>query len=133
MKKGHISNIEQDALENDTFRKVMYTGPHMQLVLMSIPARGDIGMEVHADTDQFIRCEEGEGKAILNGVEYDIQDGFAVFIPAGTQHNIVNTSADETLRLYTLYAPPHHKDATVHATKEIAEQDDEHYDGVTSE
>lgn len=131
--KGYIAHIERDALENENFRKVLYTAKSMQLVLMSIAPNSDIGEEVHEDGDQFIRCEEGVGKAVLNGVEHDISDGFAVVIPAGTQHNIINTSTDEPLRLYTLYAPPHHKDGVLHATKEVAEQDDEDFDGVTTE
>lgn len=131
--EGYVANIERDTLENDNFRKVLYTAPSMQLVLMSIAPSEDIGEEVHDTEDQFIRCEEGVGKAVLDGVEHDISDGYAVVIPAGTRHNIVNTSQDEVLRLYTLYAPPHHKDGVVHQTKQIAEENEEHYDGVTSE
>jgi len=131
--KGYTSNIERETLENESFRKVLYTGAHMQLVLMSIVPSGEIGEEVHEDTDQFIRCEEGVGKAILDGVEHDIEDGFAVVIPAGTRHNVVNASSDEPLQLYTIYAPSHHRDKVVHETKEEADADDEHYDGVTTE
>ena len=131
--KGYIDNIERATLENDLFRKVLYTGSHAQLVLMSIPASGDIGAEIHDDTDQFIRCEEGEGKAVLDGVEYDLNDGTALVVPAGIKHNIANVSSTESLRLYTLYAPPHHKDGVEHSSKKEAEEDDEHYDGVTSE
>ena len=131
--KGYVTHIEQDTLENENFRTVLYTAPNMQLVLMTIPPKGDIGEEVHKEGDQFIRCEEGEGIAVLNGVEHKLSDGFAVIIPAGTRHNIVNVSKDEPLRLYTIYAPPHHKDKVIHETKEAAEADDEEYDGVTSE
>ena len=133
MKKGYVTNIEQETLENTHFRKVLYTAAHMQLVLMSIAPGSDIGEEVHPENDQFIRCESGEGRAVINGAEYDIADGSAVVVPAGASHNIINTSADVPLQLYTLYAPPHHKDAVVHKSKEEAEHDDEHYDGVTSE
>jgi len=131
--KGFIAHIERDTLENENFRKVLYTAPSMQLVLMSIAPGSEIGEEVHDDGDQFIRCEEGVGKAVIDGVEHEIEDGFAVVIPAGASHNVINTSKDEALRLYTLYAPPHHRDGVLHETKEIAESDDEHYDGVTSE
>lgn len=131
--KGYVSHIERGTLENENFRKVLYTTKNIQLVLMSIEPDSDIGEEVHGDSDQFIRCEEGVGKVILDGVEHDIRDGFAVVIPAGTRHNVVNTSKDEPLRLYTLYTPPHHKDRVLHETKEIAEKDHEEFDGVTSE
>jgi mannose-6-phosphate isomerase-like protein (cupin superfamily) len=131
--KGYVTNIARDTLENDNFRKVLYTAKNMQLVLMSITSGGAIGEEVHDTEDQFIRCEQGVGKAILDGVEHNISDGYAVVIPAGTRHNILNTSQDEPLRLYTLYAPPHHKDGVIHETKEVAEADEEHYDGVTRE
>ena len=128
--KGFVTNIEQEALENGNFRKVLYTSSHMQLVVMSVET--EIGMEVHNDVDQFIRIEEGTGKAILNGQEHALEDGSVVVIPSGTEHNIVNTG-DSPLKLYTIYAPPHHKDGTVHVTKEEAEQSDEHFDGITSE
>lgn len=130
--KGFIGNIEQLTLENDTFRTVLYTAQHSQLVVMSIAANDDIGEETHT-LDQFIRVEEGEGKAVLDGVEHPITDGTVVIVPAGTRHNIVNTSKDEALKLYTLYAPPEHKDGTVHATKADALAHEEHFDGVTTE
>ncbi len=130
--KGFIGNIEELTLENETFRTVLYTGKHSQLVVMSISAGEDIGEETHT-LDQFIRIEEGEGKAVLDGVETPIADGTVVIIPAGCRHNIVNTSRDEALKLYTLYAPPEHKDKTVHATKADAKASDEHFDGVTTE
>ena len=130
--KGYISNIEEATKENSNFRKVLYTANLSQLVVMSLKPGEDIGMEVHNDTDQFIRIEEGRGKAILDGVETSIEDDFAVVIPAGTEHNIVNES-DEEMKLYTIYSPAHHRDGVVHATKEEAEADDEHFDGTLSE
>jgi mannose-6-phosphate isomerase-like protein (cupin superfamily) len=130
--KGYVANIEAATLENEDFRRVLYTARHCQLVLMSIPAGEDIGEEVH-DVDQFIRIEEGEGKSVLDGVEHGLSDGSVIVIPAGTRHNIMNTSASDALKLYTLYAPPHHKDGTVHPTKEDAFKDEEHFEGGTSE
>ncbi len=130
--KGFVTNIEQQTLENEDFRRVLYTAKNCQLVLMSLPAGTDIGEEVH-DVDQFIRVEEGEGQSILDGVERDLTDGSVIVIPAGVRHNIKNTSGSDALKLYTLYAPPHHKDATVHATKDEAEKDTEHFDGVTTD
>lgn len=131
--KGYTANIEELTLENDLFRKVLYTAKHIQLVLMSIPAGGEIGTETHPHNDQFIRVEEGEGKVILDGVEHPLSDGFVVVIPAGTEHNVVNTSSSDALRLYTLYGPPDHKDGTVHETKEDADAHDMPFDGVTTE
>lgn len=130
--KGFVTAIEEATLENEDFRRVLYTAPHCQLVLMCIPAGTDIGEEVHEDGDQFIRIEEGEGKAVIDGAETTLTDGTVVIVPAGVRHNIINTSADEALKLYTLYAPPHHKDGTVHRTKEEAEKDEEHFDGAVS-
>ncbi len=133
MKKGYIENIEKSTLENDNFRKVLYTAQNMQLVVMSLEPGEDIGEEVH-DLDQFIRCEAGQGKAVLNGEEHEISDGFVVIVPAGASHNIINTSATEPLKLYTVYAPPEHKDGTIHQTKSEALSDEEdHFDGVTTE
>jgi mannose-6-phosphate isomerase-like protein (cupin superfamily) len=130
--KGYVTNIEQVTLENENFRRVLYTAKHCQLVLMSLPGGQDIGEEVH-DVDQFIRIEEGEGQSILDGVERDLTAGSVVVIPAGVRHNIKNTSPGDALKLYTLYAPPHHKDGTVHATKADAEKDEEEFDGVTTD
>ena len=127
---GFTTDIEKVTLENGYFRKVLYTTSHMQLVVMSVDT--EIGMEVHKDTDQFIRVEQGNGKAILNDEEHTLKDGSILVIPAGIEHNIVNTG-DAPLKLYTIYAPPHHKDGTVHATKEEADTDSEHFNGVTSE
>jgi mannose-6-phosphate isomerase-like protein (cupin superfamily) len=129
---GYTGNIEQEALENEAFRKVLYTSAYVQLVVMSIPAGESIGQETHGQ-DQFIRVEEGEGKAVLDGVEHALSDGYAVVIPAGTQHNIFNTSESEPLKLYSLYAPPHHEDGVVHATKAEAEADHEEFLGDTTE
>jgi len=130
--KGYIANIEKLTVDNTNFRKVLYTGPCSQLVLMSIAPNEDIGEEVH-ELDQFIRCEAGEGKAILNGVEHSISDGFAIVVPKGAMHNIINTSSTEPLKLYTVYSPANHKDGIVHVTKAEAEVDEEHFDGVISE
>ncbi len=127
---GYITNIEKDTLENTNFRKVLYTAKNSQLVLMSIGPNDDIGSEVH-ELDQFIRIEAGKGKAILDGKETDLEDGSAVVIPAGTEHNIVNTQETEDLKLYSIYSPPEHKDGTIHATKEEAQE--EHFDGETTE
>src|SRR3989339_1527800 len=130
MAKGFCSNIEKDTIENENFRKVLYTGKHSQLVLMSLKPNEDIGMEVHEDNDQFFRFEKGYGKVIIDGNEYEVSDGFAVVVPAGAQHNVINTSATENLKLYTIYSPAHHKDGIVRATKEEAEADGPEFDGV---
>ena len=131
--KGYITNIEKLMTGNQHFREVLYTGKSSQLVVMHLPPEETIGEEIH-DVDQFIRCESGTGKAILDGIEHMISDGFVVMIPAGTKHNILNTSVDEPLKLYTLYSPPHHRDGIVHMTKKDAEADgDDHFDGKTTE
>lgn len=124
--KGYVANIEQLSLQNSYFRQVLYTDTRLQLVVMSLKPNEDIGEEVH-QLDQFIRVEKGEGKAVLDGEESVLQDGSVVIIPAGTKHNIINTSSSEPLKLYTLYAPPNHKDGIIHKTKEEAEADEEHY------
>ena len=129
--KGYISNIEKLTLENENFRKVLYTDKNSQLVVMSLLPGEEIGEEVH-DVDQFLRIEKGIGKAVLSDVSHDIGDGSAVIVPAGTKHNIVNGAID-SMKLYSLYMPPHHHDGTVHKTKAEAEADDEHFDGKTSE
>lgn len=118
---GYHTDIEKKSLQNEYFREVLFTGPHSQLVVMALKVGEDIGTEVHPDVDQFIRIEGGEGKAILDGKEFELADGSAVVIPAGTQHNIVNTSPKEPLKLYTLYTPPEHPDGTIHKTKAEAE------------
>ena len=131
--KGFHSNIEKDTLENSNFRKVLYTSAHSQLVLMSIKPNEEIGMEVHPDNDQFFRFEQGQGKVIIDGNEYDVSDGTAVVVPAGAQHNVINTSTEEDLRLYTIYSPAHHKDGIVRATKKEAEENEADFDGTTTE
>ncbi|OGI95816.1 cupin [Candidatus Nomurabacteria bacterium RIFCSPLOWO2_02_FULL_36_8] len=131
--KGYITNIEKFSLENQNFRQVLYTAKNSQLVVMSLKPNEDIGEEIH-QLDQFIRCEKGQGKAILDGVPNEITDGFVVVVPAGTKHNIINTSVTEPLQLYTLYSPPNHLDGTIHKTKVDAESDEkEHFDGKTTE
>ena len=131
--KGYITNIEKAALENEYFRQVLFTDTNVQLVVMSLKPGEDIGEEVH-QLDQFIRVEAGEGKSVLDGVEHELKDGYVVVIPKGTRHNIINTSASKPMKLYTVYAPPNHKDGTIHKTKAEAEVDeDEHFDGKTTE
>lgn len=117
---GFVTNIEQDAIENENFRKVLYTAKNMQLVVMSLEVDEEIGLETHPEHDQFIRIDAGSAKAILNGEESELADGSCVIIPAGVEHNIVNTG-DIKLKLYTIYSPPEHADGTVHATKAEAE------------
>ncbi len=130
---GYVANIEEASLENKNFRQVLYTDKNSQLVLMSLLPGEEIGEEVH-QLDQFIRCESGTGKAILNGVEHEIGDGFAVLVPQGTLHNIINTSPDKDMKLYTLYSPPNHRDGVIHKTKADAEADEaEHFEGGTTE
>lgn len=131
--KGFVENIEELTKENSNFRKVLYTSKYSQLVLMSLKPMEEIGMEVHEDNDQFFRVDAGKGKVIIDGNETEIKDGFAIVIPAGTQHNVVNTSETEDMKLYTIYSPAHHRDGVIHATREQAEADDEHFEGVTTE
>ena len=114
---GYVTNIETDTLENDDYRRVLYTGRHTQLVLMTIQPGDEIGEEAHEGHDQFIRVESGEGVVLLDGRKHPLSDGVAVVIPSGTLHNVINTSGDEPLRLYTLYSPPEHPDGTVQPTK----------------
>ena len=130
--KGYVINIEKASKENSYFRKVLYTGKHSQLVVMSLLPNQDIGEETHT-LDQFIRIEDGIGKAVLDGVEHNIETEWAVVIPAGTKHNIINTSPDKEMKLYTIYSPPEHQDGIVRATKEDAEKEPEEFDGKTSE
>ncbi|MDP2741618.1 MAG: cupin domain-containing protein [bacterium] len=125
--------MEKDTLENNNFRKVLYTGKHSQLVLMSLAPKEEIGVEIHEANDQFFRFEKGQGKCIINGNEYDVSDGVAIVVPAGAQHNIINVSDTEELKLYTIYSPAHHKDGVIRATKEEAEKDGPEFDGVTTE
>jgi mannose-6-phosphate isomerase-like protein (cupin superfamily) len=131
MKKGYVTDIEHATRENGDFRRVLYTSNYMQLVLMSIPAGGEIGEEVHG-VDQFLRIESGEGTAILNGSEHALTGSSVIVVPAGVRHNVLSTGS-EPLKLYSLYAAPHHADKTVHVTKEEADADDEEFMGDTTE
>ena len=131
--KGFNTNIEKDTLENKNFRKVLYTSKHSQLVLMSLRPKEEIGMEVHPENDQFFRIEKGRGKCIIDGNEYELNDGVAIVIPAGAEHNVINTSETEDLKLYTIYSPAHHKDGVIRTTKAEAEADSPEFDGVTTE
>ena len=115
--KGYVTDIERATLENRDYRHVLFTGPNTQLVLMSLAPGEEIGLETHAEHDQFIRVESGTGTVLLGGEEHRLADGVAVIIPAGIEHNVINTSRDSPLRLYTLYSPPEHPDGTVHHTK----------------
>lgn len=132
MKKGYKDNIEKLTTENTSFRKVLYTGERSQLVLMSLLPGEEIGMEVHPDNDQFFRFESGTGKVVINDTEYEVADGDAVVVPMGAKHNVINTGAD-SLKLYTLYSPAHHKDAIVRETKMDAASNEAEFDGVTTE
>lgn len=111
--KGYVTNIERDTLANADYRRVLFTGPNTQLVLMTLQPGEEIGLEKHAEHDQFIRIEAGTGVAVLNGLEHALSDGVAVVIPAGVEHNVINTSKVDQMRLYTLYSPPEHPDGTV--------------------
>jgi mannose-6-phosphate isomerase-like protein (cupin superfamily) len=131
--KGYIVDIEKETLESGYFRKVLYTGKYSQLVVMSLKPNEEIGEEVH-HLDQFLRIEEGAGLAILDGVEHQIKKDWVVVVPAGTKHNIVNTSSTEAMKLYTLYSPPEHKDGTIHKTRADAVHDEkDHFDNKTTE
>lgn len=133
MKKGYKDNIESLTLENENFRKVLYTAEHCQLVAMALKPGEEIGSEVHEDGDQFFRFEKGEGKVIINETEYAVGDGDTAIVPAGATHNVINTSASDPLKLYTIYAPPHHQDGVVRATKAEAEANGPEFDGKTTE
>lgn len=133
MKKGYKDNIEKLTLENNNFRKVLYTGQHMQLVLMALKPGGEIGMETHNGNDQFFRFEEGSGKVIIGETEYNVVGDDVVIIPAGTPHNVINTSETDDLKMYTIYGPSHHKDQIVRETREEAEAKEADFDGVTTE
>lgn len=130
--EGYKSNIEQETLNNKNFRRVLYTAKNLQLVLMALQPGEDIGFEVH-ENDQFFRFESGSGKVMIDENSYPVEDGDAVIVPAGSRHNVINTSEEEILQMYTLYAPPHHKDGIVRATKQEAEANDEEFDGTTTE
>jgi mannose-6-phosphate isomerase-like protein (cupin superfamily) len=129
--KGLVQDIEEIAVKNEAFRRVLYTAKNCQLVVMALKPGEEIGAEVH-ELDQFFRVEEGTGEAVLDGVRTALRAGFAVLIPAGTNHNIINTGSVQ-LKLYSLYAPPNHRDGVVHHTRADAETDDEHFDGKTTE
>lgn len=131
--KGYHGEIESLTVNNTNFRKVLYTGKHSQLVLMSLAPSEEIGMEVHEDNDQFFRFEKGTGKVVIDGNEYDVKDGDAIVVPAGAEHNVMNVSGEEPLKLYTIYSPAHHKDGIARATKAEAESQEAEFDGVTSE
>ncbi len=128
-----MGNIEALTVANDNFRQVLYTAKDCQLVLMSLLPGEEIGLETHPNINQFFRFEKGEGRVVVNETEYPVKDGDAVIVPMGSQHNVINTSATESLKMYTIYAPPHHKDGLVHATKKAAEESDPEFDGVTTE
>lgn len=131
--KGYNSNIETATLANTNFRQVLYTGKHMQLVLMSLKPHEEIGAETHKDNDQFFRFEGGTGKCVIDGNEYMVWNGDVIIIPAGALHNIINTGTATELKMYTIYAPPHHKDGIIRATKEEAEKNGIEFDWVTTE
>ncbi len=131
--KGFFTNITKATLENKNFRKVLYTGKHSQLVLMCLQPAEEIGMEVHADNDQFFRIEKGTGKCVIDGNEYDLRDDSVIVVPAGAMHNVINTSQTDVMQLYTIYSPAHHQDKVERATKEEAEKDSPEFDGVTTE
>jgi mannose-6-phosphate isomerase-like protein (cupin superfamily) len=128
--KGFVDDIEDLTEDNDDFRRVLYTGKHLQLVLMALKPGEEIGEEVHEDRDQFFRVEEGEGEVLIDGHRHAIKDDDAIVVPAGARHNVVNTG-DESLKLYTLYGPPEHRDGVVQRTK--ADVTEEHFDGKTTE
>jgi mannose-6-phosphate isomerase-like protein (cupin superfamily) len=119
---GYVNDIERQTKENENFRKVIFTGQHMQLVVMKLEPGEEIGMEVHLENDQFFRVEEGEGRVVMNGEEHAVHPDWAAIVPAGTEHNFINTSNERALKLYTIYAPPHHPSGTVHETKIEAEK-----------
>jgi mannose-6-phosphate isomerase-like protein (cupin superfamily) len=131
MKKGYKDNIDKLTKENGNFRKVLYTASHCQLVLMSLLANEEIGMEVHEDNDQFFRFEDGSGKVIIDETEYEVADGDAVIVPCGSKHNVI--AGNSGLKLYTIYSPAHHKDGIVRVTKDEAEKNEAEFDGVTTE
>jgi mannose-6-phosphate isomerase-like protein (cupin superfamily) len=130
--KGFVANIEQLTESNSDFRRVLYTGKNLQLVLMAIEPGGEIGEEIHEDRDQFFRVETGSGEVLIDGTRSKIAPDDGIIVPAGARHNIINTG-DTPLRLYTLYAPPEHRDGTVHANKAEADASHEHFDGKTTE
>ena len=131
--KGYNVNIEKETLENINFRKVLYTGKHSQLVLMSLKPDEEIGTEVHPENDQFFRFERGTGKCVIDGNSYELSDGSVIIVPAGAEHNIINMSGADDLKFYTIHSPAHHKDGIIRATKEEAKKDGPEFDGQTTE
>jgi len=131
--KGFKSNIEKATLENNNFRKVLYSAHHLQLVLMSLKPGEEIGAEIHKDNDQFFRFEGGSGKCVIDGNEYNVKDGDVIIVPAGAKHNVMNADKTTQLKMYTIYAPPHHKDGIVRATKKDAETNEAEFDGKATE
>jgi len=131
--KGYNSNIEKLTVENTDFRRVLYSGKHMQLVLMSLAPGEEIGMEGHTENDQFFRFESGTGKVVIEGNEYEVKDGDVIIVPSGAEHNVMNASQTEPLKLYTIYAPAHHKDGIVRKTRDEAMKNEADFDGVTTE
>lgn len=131
--KGYVTSIEKETMKNSNFRRVLYTGKNSQLVLMSLRPMEEIGMEVHKNVDQFFRFEKGEGKVVIDGVEHPVKDGDAVIVPAGAQHNVINTSKTSELKLYTIYSPPEHQDKVIRKTKADAIASPEEFDGKTTE
>jgi mannose-6-phosphate isomerase-like protein (cupin superfamily) len=130
--KGYVDDIETATLRNTDFRRVLYTGTNLQLVLMTLQPGEQIGEEIHDDRDQFFRIEEGKGEILIDGRRHEVEDDFAVIVPAGARHNVIN-SGPAPLKLYTLYGPPEHRDAVVHRTRSDAVADEEHFDGATTE
>ena len=130
--KGFVDDIEKLTVENDDFRRVLYTGKHLQLVLMTLQPGEEIGAEVHEDRDQFFRIEEGHGEVTIDGTRHAVEDDDAIIVPAGARHNVVNTG-DAPLRLYTVYGPPEHREGVVHHSKAEADAQEEHFDGRTTE
>jgi mannose-6-phosphate isomerase-like protein (cupin superfamily) len=131
--KGLSTNIEKDVMDNSNFRKVLYTSEHLQVVLMNLKPGEEIGEEIHNANDQFFRFESGNGKCIINGNDYNVSNGDAIVVPAGAKHNVINTNNSSELKMYTIYAPPHHKDGIVRATKAEAEDFPERFDGEITE
>ena len=131
--KGFKGDIEKETLANENFRKVLYTGKHIQLVLMCLKPGEDIGAETHPGTDQFFRFESGSGTCLIDGNEYQVTEGDVILVPAGAKHNVINSSKSAPLKMYSIYGPPNHRDGTIRATKEDAEKNAEHFDGKTTE
>lgn len=131
--KGFKSNIKEDALKNENFRKVLYTSKNLQLVLMTLKPGEEIGSEIHVNSDQFFRFESGKGKCIINENEYDVESGDVIIVPFGSRHNVINTDATKELKMYTIYALPQHKDGIIRVTKKDAQDKGEKFDGKTTE